>query len=66
MNSTASAPTQYKPGCNPITQLARQRRIDALYEQDGRHLSNHPLRGRYTGLWAQYVGEPCTDELSAA
>lgn len=52
-------------GCNPAVQLARQKRLDALYEQDGRHDPSHPNHHTYTGLWAQYVGEPCDDEAAA-
>lgn len=50
------------PGCNPLVQQARQDFIDQLYAQDGRHDPAHPLCSTYTGLWALYVGEPCTDE----
>lgn len=56
MNSTATAPTQYMHGCDPTAQLARQRRLDELYDQDGRHALDHPSHGLYTGLWVQYEG----------
>jgi hypothetical protein len=50
------------PGCNPLIQQARQDRLDALYEQDGRHDPAHPAHQTYTGLWIGYGNEPCTDE----
>ncbi len=50
------------PGCNPLIQQARQDRLDALYEQDGRHDPAHPAHQTYTGLWAKYGNAPCTDE----
>jgi hypothetical protein len=56
MNSTAAAPTQFMPECCPTEQLARQARLDELYEQDGRHALDHPCHGLYTGLWVQYQG----------
>ena len=56
MNSTSTAPTQYTHGCDPTAQLARQQRLDELYDQDGRHALDHPSHGLYTGLWVQYEG----------
>ena len=44
------------PGCDPNAQLARQQRLDELYDQDGRHALDHPSHGLYTGLWVQYEG----------
>ncbi len=59
----SETPTSFfMPGCNPIVQLARQERLDALYVQDGRDKPDHPLHSHYTGLWEQYIGAPCTDE----
>jgi hypothetical protein len=55
MNSTSNAPAQYMHGCDPTAQLARQARLDELYDQDGRHALDHPSHGLYTGLWVQYV-----------
>ena len=52
----------FMPGCNPLVQQARQEFIDTLYAQDGRDRPDHPLHSTYTGLWALYVGAPCTDE----
>lgn len=62
MNETAMHPDRFMAGCNPLIQQARQDRLDALYEQDGRHAPEHKAHSTYTGLWAKYVGEPCTDE----
>jgi hypothetical protein len=56
MNSTATAPTRFMPGCDPIVQLARQQRLDELYDQDCRHALDHPSHGLYTGLWIKYEG----------
>lgn len=39
--------------CDPIEQLARQERLEALYEADGRHDPEHPMHGLYTGLHQQ-------------
>lgn len=49
-------------GCTPSIQQARQEFLDTLYSEDGRLSPDHPDHGLYTGLWAKYVGEPCTDE----
>lgn len=54
--------TSFMPGCNPLVQQARQDFIEQLYLQDGRNRPDHPLHAHYTGLWALYVGERCTDE----
>ena len=56
MNSTATAPTRIMLECNPVDQLARQQRLDELYDQDGRHALDHPSHGLYTGLWIKYEG----------
>lgn len=66
MNQRDMQPTYFMKGCNPVVQLARQWRIDDLYAMDGRHNPEHPAHSTYTGLWAQYVGEPCKDEDVAA
>jgi hypothetical protein len=60
MNQTLT--TRSMNGCTPAIQQARQDRLDALYTEDGRHDPAHPLHASYTGLWAQYVGEPANDE----
>jgi hypothetical protein len=62
MNETSTQPHRFMPGCNPLIQQARQDRLDALYEQDGRHDPAHPAHQTYTGLWAKYGNAPCTDE----
>ena len=62
MNKTATQPQHVMLGCNPLIQQARQDRLDALYEQDGRHDPAHPAHQTYTGLWVDYGNEPCTDE----
>lgn len=62
MNETAPHPARYMRGCNPLIQQARQDRLDTLYAQDGRHDPAHESHGIYTGLWAKYIGTPCTDE----
>lgn len=38
--------------CNPVEQQARQERLEALYEADGRHDPAHPAHATYTGLVA--------------
>lgn len=63
MSTTPANP--FVPGCTPAIQQARQDRLDALYLQDGRHNSDHPLHAHYTGLWQQYHDAPCTDEAAA-
>lgn len=40
--------------CDPIEQQAVQDRLDAWYEQDGRHEPSHPMHCLYTGLAEQY------------
>ena len=62
MNATAAQPHRFMPGCNPLVQQARQDRLDALYEQDGRNDPSHPAHQTYTGLWIAYGNAPCTDE----
>jgi len=60
-----SPTTPFMHGCTPSIQQARQDRLDALYLEDGRHNSDHPLHAHYTGLWQQYNDGPCTDEEAA-
>ncbi|NBW63597.1 MAG: hypothetical protein EBR33_10805 [Synechococcaceae bacterium WB4_1_0192] len=43
------------PDCNPIEQQARQDRLDALYEANGRHDPAHPAHATYTGLMVAYA-----------
>lgn len=35
---------------HPIMQQSRQDRLEQLYRADGRHIRQHPMYGRYTGL----------------
>jgi len=42
--------------CCPVEQLERQRRLEELYDADGRHDKSHPMHGLYTGL--VYTPEP--------
>lgn len=62
---STSPATSFMHGCTPAIQQARQDRLDALYLEDGRHNSDHPLHAHYTGLWQQYNDGPCTDEEAA-
>lgn len=62
MNETATYPGRFMRGCSPLIQQARQDRLDALFLEDGRDNPDHPDFSTYTGLWAKYIGEPCTDE----
>jgi hypothetical protein len=39
--------------CDPNEQLARQNRLEDLYEADGRDNPDHPMHGLYTGLHQQ-------------
>jgi hypothetical protein len=41
--------------CDPNEQLARQNRLEDLYEADGRGNPDHPMHGLYTGLHQQEV-----------
>lgn len=61
MNQTATPHTMH--GCTPAIQQARQEFLDTLYTEDGRLSATHQAHGLYTGLWAKYVGEPCSDEF---
>ena len=43
------------PDCDPVEQQQVQERLDALYEQDGRHDPAHPLHASYTALHLKYT-----------
>lgn len=62
MNTPASQPSRFMPGCNPFVQQARQDALDALYLRDGRHNHDHEHHSTYTGLWEKYGMAPCADE----
>ena len=46
---------------NYLEQQARQERLDALYEADGRHDPKHPMHALYTGLLIDKKEEATND-----
>ena len=52
-----------KPGAEDIAAMNdRVKRLNFLYEQDGRSNPDHKLHGLYVGLHSQYSWVPGSDE----